>query len=265
MRGSAAQHLSFINIDHFCHSVDLSEPRPVIDLGSFTGIEPFALIYLGLFILHHNSRGLFFTVQVPASSEVQQYLDSQNFWRKCNIRPYIDPPAQIELWPTSFGDIVFLPQRRDTPEEIGRWVYDLVKRVPTSADVIVEIVEELVDNFVRHAETPTAACVFQVYDDRIEFAIGDRGIGIRKSLAQNANYRPIASHRQAIDLAFQYQVGRGEGGMGLPTVAEHIAELEGHLFLSTGNAWATLSEDGLTGGKQDYNLPGVQIEVAIPL
>lgn len=53
--------------------------------------------------------------------------------------------------------------------------------------------------------------------------------------------------------------------MGLSTVRENVVQMDGHMFLSTGNGWVSVSRAGDATGTQSYDLPGVQIEVSIPL
>ena len=216
MPPSRRASLTYQTVDSLCGSVDMKMPRPVIDMRSVTFIEPFALIYLGMFISHHNSNGLYFKVLPPNSLKAQQYLSSQKFWQRCNIRTGdrlrdLGTVAQL----TSFNDIVSIHSEREAPEEIANRVYGLLAHSSFRLDVMLtaELVGELVDNFVRHSESQTAACVVQHYPkvNRLDFAIGDCGIGIRRSLSKNIRYSYIEgrSHSYAANLAFKEQVGSG--------------------------------------------------------
>ena len=53
--------------------------------------------------------------------------------------------------------------------------------------------------------------------------------------------------------------------MGLSTVRENVVEMNGFMFLSTGDSWVSVGRGGDSFGNQSCNLPGVQIEVSIPL
>ena len=263
--------LKYSNVDLLCASVDLTMPEPVIDMSQVTFIEPFALIYLGMFINHHNRNGMSFKVKFPLSKKAMQYLDSQNFRQRWNIEsnsPRASPVAKL----TSFNDIVYIENDRYAPEDIADRVSRMLSSRSFRLDVglTAELVAELVDNFVRHSETETAACVVQRYPraDRLDFAIGDCGIGIRQSLSKNSRYRYIEkkSHMDAASLAFQEKVGSGvEGGMGLSTVRENVVQMKGSMFLSTGDGWVFVGRGLEEVGDQAYDLPGVQIEVSIPL
>ena len=265
--------LTYHNVDRLCGSVDLTIPEPVINMSRVTFIEPFALIYLGMFINYHNGNGRYFKVVAPSSKRTREYLSSQNFWQRCNIRTdeRLDAPGTVAQL-TSFNDIVYIERNHDAAEEIADRVFRLLSGNSYRLDVwlTAELVEELVDNIVRHSESPTAACVVQHYpkSNRLDFAIGDCGIGIRRSLSKNVLYSYIESrsHSEAASLAFQETVGRGaEGGMGLSTVRENVVQMKGSMFLSTGDGWVLVSRRGDEVGNQSYDLPGVQIEVSIPL
>ena len=130
---------------------------------------------------------------------------------------------------------------------------------------------ELVDNFHKHSDRNVAVFCLQLYPKlkRLDFAIGDYGIGIRQSLIQNPKFRHYEQmpHKFAAMKAFEDGVsGRKEGGTGFGTVRENVMELGGQLFLSTGNAWIQLGAniDGFKFGELENELPGVQIEVSIP-
>jgi hypothetical protein len=132
------------------------------------------------------------------------------------------------------------------------------------------ITSELVDNFSLHSRSNLAICAVQWYPRNKVFhlAIGDYGIGIRNSLAMKPSLYHLLdlSHGKAAAKAFEAGVGRREeGGMGLTDVREMMPSLNGSLFLSTGDAWVfTRGPDEFRVGKQEYDLPGVQIEIVIP-
>jgi hypothetical protein len=66
--------------------------------------------------------------------------------------------------------------------------------------------------------------------------------------------------------AFQAGVSRSrEGGFGLTTVLDNVADLRGALVLATGDGYVRRSETGPTKyGDMLFDLPGVQIQVEIP-
>ena len=266
-------NLSFQNVDLLCSRVDFAVGRPVIDMRRVTFVEPFALIYLGMFIRHHNRRGVYFEVQPPRSDRVQSYLESQKFWPRYNIAGAPGPKTQILRVAkfTSFNDIIDIENRDYIAEDIGHMVYRLLSNRSIRVDVslVEELTSELVDNFNQHSQEELAACAVQWYPQmgRFDLAIGDCGIGIRRSLSLNPNlgYLRDRRHSDAAARAFEAGVGRrSEGGMGLTEVSQNVIDLGGSLFLSTGDGWVFVDASGPRIGNQAYDLPGVQIEVSIP-
>ena len=216
-------NLTFTNIAGFCGDIDLAQPQPSVNMGTVTFIEPFALIYLGMFLRYHNRHGLYFRVSLPSSPQVRSYLSNQNFWERFNIATVPDG-ALVRRFngSTSFNDIIDIEDGYYVAEDIGLKVFQLLRRNPIGAKARqVEVsISELVDNFSQHSEEQLAACAVQWYPnrERLVFAIGDCGIGIRRSLSKNERFRDVLGkdHREAAIKALEPGVGRRmEGGMGL--------------------------------------------------
>ena len=243
-----------------------------MDLSSITFVQPFALIYLGSFLRHHNRQGLFFGVELPISNRVQKYFNDQHFWERFNIKVSDESTiARVERL-TSFNDIIDINKSPYIGEDVGRMVYEVLSHgaIDVNVRLMEEITSELVDNFSQHSEEDLATCAVQWYPKlkRFHLAIGDCGIGIRSSLATKEQFRYLAnrSHSEAAIKAFEAGVGRKrEGGMGLTDVHQMMPELGGQMFLSTGNVWVLIKGSrSFQVGHQAYELPGVQIELSIP-
>ena len=267
--------LDYFTVGTLCAKVDLRASRPLIDLSRVTFVETFGLIYLCMFIRHNNNAGILFHVAPPSDLKVLDYLLSRGFWR------WVGPQeskayTHLVTSPTSFNTVVCIQNKRYIAEEIEDWILGNLGIDPTfTIDVprVAELAVELVDNFHQHSDQQFAACCLQVYPKlkRLDFAIGDCGIGIRESLAQNSGFKHLDSwqHVDAALEAFKDGVTSriGGGGTGLGTVRENILELGGQMFLSTGNAWVQFGAkilDGFRYGEYENDLPGVQIEVSIP-
>ena len=209
-------NLTYANIDSFCNSIILRDQGfgrvPVlseIDMQSVTIVEPFALIYLGMFIRHHRAAGHRFRVLLPRSQRVKRYFESQKFWQRYGFDTGSTDFLPSMGYLTSFNDIVQVNSGNYIGEEIADRVRDLLSRdslARRGAYQVGELVSELVDNFAQHSEADDAACVLQRYPQigRTDFAIGAIGIGIRKSLAQNDDYEYLdrQSDQEAAELAF---------------------------------------------------------------
>ena len=265
-------NLNYITIDSFCQKIDMSQPWPVIDMKTVTFITPYALIYLASFINHHNRFNVTFRAVYPDSVDVRGYLHAQRFWERLAFKGLQRSKGRgIAQW-TSFRDMIQIANTDYIAEDVGKKLYDLLitNAVHVNARELEIVFVELVDNFSRHSDEEVAICAAQWYPrtNRLHLAIGDCGIGIRKSLSRNAKFSDLRSksHGVAAAKAFEEKVGRtGEGGMGLTDARETIGRIGGQLFLSTGDAWIlTRGEDELMVGRQEYDLPGVQIELSIP-
>ena len=264
------------SIASFCSSVDLQPARPTIDLSLVERIGPFGVIYLGTFIRHWNSQGKYFTIELPESGLVKQYLDSQNFWDRFNFELEGDgaQPKLQTTKPTSFGDIIPLDIVDDPQiaEELEQWTLEILRewKLQISPSAISTIVVELIDNAVRHAysqSTSPASMIFQFspYDNCVELALADCGVGIRKNLSEKYH---VSNDRAAAVRAFEDGVtSKDEGGTGLSTIKENVARLNGSLFLSTGKGFVRANPEtkyNLESSTAAYNLPGVQVQITIP-
>lgn len=102
--------------------------------------------------------------------------------------------------------------------------------------------------------------------NRVQVAIGDAGIGIRRSFLDSGRRQPN-DDLAAIGLALEYLVtsvddpGRGQG---LSTAAEQVTALEGHLVVRSGTGRVTLSRDEKTEEPVPL-LAGTLVCMSLPL
>jgi hypothetical protein len=270
--------LTFFNVDRLCASADLRTTPAVIDLSGVNFFEPFALIYLGMFLRHHNSRGITFDVIPPADPNARGYLTRQNFWQRFNFDPATLTPDLLHRMTTStsLNDIVDIEPRPYIAEEVAQAVVEVlcpgsVPRIAVEVGIVGEMVSELVDNFAEHAQGPLAAFTMQLYPNgrRFDLAIGDCGVGIRGSLAGNPQYAHVASlpHHEVALLAFHPGVTAKQsgGGTGLWDVRDAVRRLSGVLRLATGDGYVQARGDQMKRGSMQFDLAGVQIEISIPI
>jgi|GEM_PF-2788410 len=102
--------------------------------------------------------------------------------------------------------------------------------------------------------------------DRVRVVIGDVGRGIRASFLATGLHRPT-DDRDAIHLAMEYLVtsvddrGRGQG---LSTTMEQVIELEGRMYVRSGDAMVAIDAHGMTDSSVQA-LPGVIVALSLPL
>lgn len=266
--------LGYNTVDALCSRVDLTQAKPILDLSQITFFRPFGLVYLGMFLRHHNSRGKTFTVLPPTYAAARDYLTRQNFWERFNFpsKWIANERQRRRTTSTSLNDIVDIEQRDDIAEDVAESVLGVLRRnvVGLRASRVSELVSELVDNFAIHSEQPLAVFTMQYYPNMHEtvLAVGDCGIGIRTSLCRNPVFAHLSSHphyRAAVK-AFEPLVScRGEGGTGLTEVRDGIVELGGRLILSTGDGYVRIDRTGeFRYGRMSYDMAGVQVQLAFP-
>jgi hypothetical protein len=270
--------LTFHNVDLLCARVDRSRVPAVIDLSWVDFFEPFALVYLGMFLRYWNASGVLFEVRLPVNVKAEAYLSRQNFWNRFNFDPQTLPPhlRHPMTSSTSLNDVVDIEARTGVAEEIAEAVVEVLcpgryPRVGVDVGTVAEMVSELVHNFQIHARGPLAAFMMQRYPNgnRFDLAIGDCGIGIRRSLASAPTYAYLASqpHHIAAYLAFEAGVTSNPagGGTGLWEVRNAVRQLGGGLRLATGNGYVQfMGHERPRVGSMGFDLPGVQVEIWIP-
>lgn len=266
-------NLNFWNVSKRCSEVRLGDDKAMVDLSDVTFFTPFALIYLGMFLRHFNSRRQAFEVVLPKAPSAREYLSRQNFWERFNFDEVTINAEGLRRFTssTSFNDIIDIENTPAIAEEVNQKLIDVLvsetQVLPPSK--VALIVSELVDNFARHSEKNLAALTLQYYPNRQNFliAIGDSGIGIRASLSSNPAYSWLSneSHSRAVIEAFKPGVSRTEGGMGLTEVLDDVMELHGQVRVATGGEYVIVRQGRRAqAGKFPFALPGVQVEIFLP-
>ena len=196
---TARTALKFSTVGELFSLVNLDDQKPTVDLSNISFVEPFGLVYLGMFLRHFNSLGKFFNIITPRSRQVTRYLESQRFWDRYNIAA-TSTDSQIHrryARLTSLSDIVDIENNQYIAESVGDMVGDILRNnsVRVDASLVSEVAVEVVDNFSRHSGQQLAACAVQFYPQRgnLHIAVGDCGVGIRSSLCRNSLYRHLAS------------------------------------------------------------------------
>lgn len=273
-----AKSLSFFNIGKLCSTVSFTDPRPIINLSEVTFFEPFALVYLGMFLRYFNSQGRAFGVRLPHADRAREYLARQRFWERFNFNPQVVQSERLHRFTssTSLNDIADVEKSPYIAEDLADAVAYVVerntKRLLPSA--IAEVAAEIVQNFVEHSGQNLAAFMVQYYPKRrprgeLVLAIGDCGKGIKNCLSSTEKYAYLADrpHHEAILKAFEPGVSsKHEGGTGFSEILDYVAAFEGELRIATGDDYIVV--DGKTGkartNKTGFTLAGVQMELRFP-
>ena len=145
------KYLSFQNVSKLCANVDLSEKRPRIDLSDLEYIEPFALIYLCMFLRYHNQQGRLFEIYDPKNCRMQEYFQEHDFYGK------IDAPFAQAKWfidtSTLLRRIVNISKKPDLADCMAEEVRQklIIESVNVDIEEISILIGEVIDNFVQHS------------------------------------------------------------------------------------------------------------------
>jgi hypothetical protein len=210
------------------------------------------------------------------------YLTRMGFWEE--VSAVLDAkPQQIPVRP------LWLPDRNvlldvtimHTHDAIsvmlrktGEILQTLNYTVPGRGHVL-EVLSELCSNVLMHAQSEFGGvAAMQTYKSRsgvryIVMSIGDHGMGVRRSLANNrvlANR--LESDAQALAVAVQpgaSRFGSGGHGGGLPRVLEIAKRYGGRVAFRSGSG--AFSYNGSNDEKRIFeasNLQGTQLRIALP-
>ncbi len=273
------------NVQSVCALVDFNTDNPLVDLSDVAVVEPYDLVYLGMFLRFYNAKGISFSVKVPDNDRVREYLATQNFWGRFNFSPDVirEESVRRHITSTSLNDVIDIASTNsDIADEIVDYASDLIEHNGLNVDAgeVHDCISELVDNFAQHSESFLGAFAMQYYPPkrfggirptsrgRVEIAIGDCGIGIRTSLARNELHARVLNepHHVAIRRALEPLVStRAEGGTGLTEVRAIARRIRGVLRLTSGDGYYIMSRSGIEMyGTTASNLSGVQIQLTIP-
>jgi hypothetical protein len=145
----------------------------------------------------------------------------------------------------------------------------------TARGHVLEVLSELCSNVLLHANTLFGGvAAMQTYRNRagtryVVMSIGDAGIGVRKSLANNASLASrLESDAQALGVAVQAgssRFGVGGHGGGLPRVLEIASRYGGRVAFRSGAG--ALAYNGASDERRAFNasnLKGTQLRISLP-
>ena len=228
----------------------------IVDLSDVTFVDAYGLVGLACYIAWMWGDDVPIKLLLPESHDVCLYLsrmhlgdilklyDVQVNGELPYVREHDRRDSLIEL--ERFGDV-------HGGDRLASFIWDRLTGT-TDRSVVEELFEaigELGQNVLDHSESPAGGFVAaQRYragmpEDRIVIAVGDVGIGIRRSLQSRYGEMTDA---EAIERAIRRNVSRlttPGRGQGLWSVADSVNRLGGSLSIRTGRAfrWRTRRGD----------------------
>lgn len=251
-----------------------------VDLSRYDFIDVYASVVLALLLRHaHMVNGEAPDLVLPADDDVKAYLARQDFFKPLSKWYVIDDEIRLlesRQWAAnpSVAPLTIIESEDDVSGIVDRIrnllcspQFGVSKNV---ADSVWRVLTETFQNIPQHASADpnVPECGFaalQLYRGAVEVAVGDVGIGLRKSLAQNPTYRRC-THQQAQEAVLIHGASRtgirGRGN-GLQLTARTIAGLGGNLRVQSGDSVTYCFRNGYRQ-KQCPAFPGAQVWIRVP-
>lgn len=217
------------------------------DLSWVTWIDPYGLVGLACMLDEIRRRGHQVSITLPTEDRVCRYLARMAFGEaveRADARLdrslpsiVVEPRPEYVLELTRFNDM-------SAGENLANLIFErLVDTTrPEIVEALFEAAVELGMNAAEHAESQTGAYMAAFTHHRGEakeflvLAVGDTGIGIRRSLAKALQ---VGDDADAVERALERHIsgtGSPGRGQGLPEVSDYVRRLHGWLVLRSGEA-----------------------------
>lgn len=265
-----------------------------LDLTRVGFIDPFGMVALVLFINHLPDEARPVRLRMSGfdwergeqsnnnGGNAASYLTRMNFWDAVFER--IDaPPGKIPLRPKGLVDKnvlldVTIFRTHDAISAMLHQTGEILQNLGytvTARGHVLEVLSELCSNVLLHANTLFGGvAAMQTYRNRagvryVVMSIGDAGVGVRKSLANNAALsNRLESDAQALGVAVQAgssRFGHGGHGGGLPRVLEISKRYGGRVAFRSGAG--ALAYNGASDERRAFDAPklqGTQLRISLP-
>jgi hypothetical protein len=262
-------------------------------------VDPYGLCALVIFLNHLPDEVLPVHLTLPgwpgeggrngASGKVDEstlgpvsYLTRMGFWEEVG-RKLALPESQLPVRPLWLNDRnmlldITIMHTHDAISVMLRKTGEILQKLNytvTGRGHVLEVLSELCSNVLLHAQTDFGGvAAMQTYKARsgtryIVMSIGDHGIGVRRSLANNNSFSErLGSDAQALSVAVQPGASRfasgGHGG-GLPRVIEIARRYGGRVaFRSGAGAFAYNGAGDERRVFESSPLSGTQLRIALP-
>lgn len=216
---------------------NIQEGKPQYSLPSF--LKPFHLITLGLAIKKAGRK--IFELPKP----LERYAIRMGLWDIIEEKPPYDVLHRPEE-----GKFIPIQKFRDRKDEdeIHDKVLALTKaqfsEYPADEKALKSCLLEIINNFFDHAETNDQPCLLAAQSwprqKRVQIAIADTGIGIRKSLSANRALFDRLHLSNACEVASEYGITSkptGHSGYGLTMARDLMNNCGGTYLLLSDNEY----------------------------
>jgi hypothetical protein len=247
----------------------------VIDLASARFVDTYGMVTICCAALSATARNEQLVFRRPAVQNTANYLARMNVGAflsdECGLSNDLPDVRHHRVDPNTLCEV----RRFAASDNLDELVDLLCARLEGLApgDVVAELAAsfwELSDNTRFHAQTDGGVLAAQVYEQgrpnqRVDLALGDVGIGIRRSL-QNNEHESV-DDADAIELALEEGVsGTGDPsrGYGLPSVVRRVRELGGQTTIRSGAGSRAIRPRSDATSRLGTSLRGTVVGVSIP-
>jgi hypothetical protein len=238
-----------------------------IDLRGLRFTEPLGLVEIAARAEYHRSRGTAVRVLAPSDPSVANYLARMRLGRALtelgadHDLPYV---REREL----SGRLLELTYfaGADGSDELATMVYHRVAaQSPASARALYTALCEVGQNVPEHAGVPGGWAAAQATRRRAEvwFAVGDSGIGMRRSLAARGPRDDADALVLALDRGVS-RLARAGRGNGLAETCRLVTGQGGRLHLVSGGAARTAERTRRHTSVPATPFPGTLLQGALP-
>lgn len=245
----------------------------ILDLSRTKFAKPFGITLMYGLVSQLRQRGE--AVRIVTTREVATYLWRMNFHAPFDGDGDVIFDPNIREWGfTSWAQPEHvLPLTRvevgndDEVVDAGHRLWGIIaSRAPDFlplADQIRTALVELISNVERHSRAGVATVIAQTHRDAVRLAVGDVGIGVRRSLEGVYSLAGKADHEV---LRFATQPGitatPGGGGTGLWTIVDAIQEYGRAVHLGSGQGIYSVFQGSENARSSRLVIPGTIVEVA---
>ncbi|MBN7286822.1 hypothetical protein GU253_15205 [Vibrio cholerae] len=259
-------------IFEFCNDIEscAGEKQVIIDFSRMGRIEPFTMIYVAKFIRDFNRRNKETTVSCCGHKE-KEYAANMAFFRAFGLKHGREPSCTQGN--DRFVPFTILRIQTITDEAEQNWKAEqdiieqrseqlakiLSQQEGTSlVDALTFSIREIMRNVYEHSESKSIEYCAQYWPTyhKVEIAIADNGIGLRKSLKSNP-YIEVENDSDAIQQALMPAISSKNykgakvdtnnpwhnSGFGL-YMSSRICRLGGSFLVCSGNHGIRLDESG---------------------
>lgn len=235
---------------------DSGEPL-TIDFSGVSFVDPGSVVGLACLADRGRAAGRQVTFMAPSGYNVRNYLSRMHLGEVLDALGVTHDLGRVREndLSTELLELVKF-SGRDSGDELGTLLYDKLEARsdvhPEVAESLQNSIAELSTNVRTHAQVDHGYAMAQTIPNRslIRFAIGDAGIGLKKSLEKNRDL-PVDDDKNAIGLAVQANVtstGERGRGTGLAEVVGSTVGFGGKVMLASGGA-AVLHERATPEGE----------------